>query len=72
MLFIDVYKADDKIATSGASQLTDLDMQRTYKAIDSVATGSVFFFLLLLLLLNVYSREANHMHANKKKTYKKE
>ena len=38
-VFIDVYKADDKIATSGATSLSDIDMQRTYRAIDSVATG---------------------------------
>ena len=34
-VFIDVYKADDKIATS------DIDLQRTYRAIDSVATGRI-------------------------------
>ena len=38
-VFIDVYKADVKIATSGATSLADIDLQRTYKAIDSVATG---------------------------------
>ena len=38
-VFIDVYKADDKIATSGATSLADLDLRRTYRAIDSVATG---------------------------------
>ena len=38
-VFIDVYKADDKIATSGVTSLADIDLQRTYKAIDSVATG---------------------------------
>ena len=36
---IDVYKADDKIATSGATSLADIDLRRTYRAIDSVATG---------------------------------
>ena len=34
-VFIDVYKADDKIATSGATSLADIDLQR----MDSVATG---------------------------------
>ena len=40
-VFIDVYKADDKIATSGAKLLADIDLQRTYKAIDSAATGRI-------------------------------
>ena len=39
--FIDVYKADDKIATSGATSLADIDLRRTYRAIDSVATGRI-------------------------------
>ena len=39
--FIDVYKADDKIATSGATLLADIDLRTTYKAIDSVATGRI-------------------------------
>ena len=39
-VFIDVYKAADKIATSGTeSSLADIDLRRTYRAIDSVATG---------------------------------
>ena len=38
-VFIDVYKADDKIATSGAASLADIDLRRTCRAIDSVATG---------------------------------
>ena len=40
-VFIDVYKADDKIATSGATPLADIDLWRTYRAIDSVATGRI-------------------------------
>ena len=40
-VFIDVYKADDKIATSGATSLAGLDLKRTYRAIDSVATGRI-------------------------------
>ena len=36
---IDVYKADDKIASPGATSLADIDLRRTYRAIDSVATG---------------------------------
>ena len=37
-VFIDVYKTDDKIATSGETSLADIDLRRTYRAIDSVAT----------------------------------
>ena len=37
----DVCKADDKIATSGATALADLDLERTYRAIDSVATARI-------------------------------
>ena len=40
-VFIDVYKADDEIATSGVPSLADIDLRRTYKAIDSVATGTI-------------------------------
>ena len=40
-VFIDVYKADDKIASSGAMSLTDIDLRRTYIAIDSVSTGRI-------------------------------
>ena len=40
-VFIDVYKADDKIVTSGATSLADVDLRRRYRAIDSVATGRV-------------------------------
>ena len=38
-VFIEVYRADDKIATSGATSLADIDLRRTYRAINSVATG---------------------------------
>ena len=38
-VFIDVYKADDKIAISGTTSLADINLRRTYKAIDRVATG---------------------------------
>ena len=37
-VFIDVYKADNKITPSGVTSLADIDLQRTYRAIDSVAT----------------------------------
>ena len=40
-VFIDVYKADDKIATSGVTSLADIDLRKTYRAIDSVATGRI-------------------------------
>ena len=40
-VFIDVYKADNKIVTSGATSLVDIYLWRTYRAIDSVATGRI-------------------------------
>ena len=40
-VFIDVYKADVKIATFDATSLADIDLRRTYRAIDSVATGRI-------------------------------
>ena len=40
-VYIDVYKGDDNFATSGAMLLSGLDLQKTYRAIDSVATGRI-------------------------------
>ena len=40
-VFIDVYKAGDKIATSDATSLTDIDLRRTYRTIYSVTTGRI-------------------------------
>ena len=40
-VLIDVYKADDKIVTSGATSLADIDLRITYRAIYSVATGRI-------------------------------
>ena len=40
-VFIDVYKADDKIVASGATSLADINLWRTYRAIDSVAPGRI-------------------------------
>ena len=40
-MYINVYKADDNFATSGAALLSDLDLRETYRAIDSVATGRI-------------------------------
>ena len=40
-VFIDVYKADDKIVTPGAMSLADINLRRTYRAIDSVSTGRI-------------------------------
>ena len=40
-VFIDVYKTDDKLATSGATSLADIYLRKTYKTIDSVATGRI-------------------------------
>ena len=41
-MYIDVYKGDDNFVTSVTSTLlSDLDLQETYRAIDSVATGRI-------------------------------
>ena len=40
-VYTDVYKVDDNFVTSGATLLSDLDLRRTYRAIDSVATGRI-------------------------------
>ena len=40
-MYIDVYKGGDNFVTSGATLLSDLDLQETYRAIDSVATGRI-------------------------------
>ena len=40
-MYIDVYKGDDNFVTSGATLLSDLDPQETYREIDSVATGRI-------------------------------
>ena len=40
-VIIDVYKADDKVATSGATSVADIDLQKTYRATDNVATGRI-------------------------------
>ena len=40
-VFVEVYKADNKIATSGATSLADIDLRRIYRAIDSVATDRI-------------------------------
>ena len=40
-VYIDVYRGDDNFATSGAMLVSDLDLQETYRAIDSVATGRI-------------------------------
>ena len=40
-VYIDVYKGDENFVTSGATLLSDLDLQETYRAIDSVANGRI-------------------------------
>ena len=40
-MYINAYNGDDNFATSGATLLSDLDLQESYKAIDSVATGRI-------------------------------
>ena len=40
-VYIGVYKGDENFVTSGATLLSDLDLQETYRAIESVATGRI-------------------------------
>ena len=40
-VYINVYKGDDNFSTAGPTLLSDLDLQKTYNAIDSVATGKI-------------------------------
>ena len=37
-VFIDVYKGDDQIATSGATSLADINLRKTSRPIDNVVT----------------------------------
>ena len=56
-VFINVYKAEDKIATSGATSLADIDLRRTYRAVDSVATGripSLFCGIYVFVVMYIY------------------
>ena len=46
-LFINVYKADDNFVTSGAKLLSDLYLQETYRAIDSVALVEYLLYPVL-------------------------
>ena len=62
-VFIDVYKAGDKIATSDATSLADIDLRRTYRAIDSVATGRISsLFCAITILLSVLSPLLGNAH----------
>ena len=47
-VFIDVYKADDKIATSGATSLADTDLRRTYRQC-RYWIEYLFYFVLLTM-----------------------
>ena len=62
-VFIDLYKADDKIAASGATSLADIDLRRTCRAIDSVATGRISsLFCAITILLSVLSPLLGNAH----------
>ena len=56
---IDVYKGDDNFVTSGATLLSDLDLQETYKAIDSVATGGIPS-LFCVITVTTYCNQLEH------------
>ena len=40
-VYIDAYKGYENFVTSGATVMSDLDLQETYRAIDRVATGRI-------------------------------
>ena len=40
-MYINVYKGDDNFVTSGATLLSDLELQETYREIESVTTGKI-------------------------------
>ena len=48
-VYIDVYKGDENFVTSGATLMSDLDLQETYRAIDSFATGRISFLFCVQL-----------------------
>ena len=56
-MYIDVYKGDDNFATSAV--LSDLDLQETYKAIDSVATGGIPS-LFCVITVTAYCHQLEH------------
>ena len=58
-MYIDVYKGDDNFATSDATVLSDLDLQETYKAIDSVATGRIPS-LFCVITVTEYCNQLEH------------
>ena len=40
-VYVGVYNGDDNFITSGATLLSDLDLQKIYRAIASFATGRI-------------------------------
>ena len=54
-VFIDVYKADDKIATSGTTSLADIDLRRTY-----IKQWTVSLLVEYLLYSVPISTKSNH------------
>ena len=66
-VFIDVYKADHKSVTTGLTSLADINLQRTYRAIDSIATGripSLFCFSAFCLVGPEASRPETYKNFN--------
>ena len=53
-MYFDVYKGSGNFVTSGATLLSDLALQNTYRAIDSVATGIITFFILCTSVVCCY------------------
>ena len=60
-VFIDVYRSDDKIVTSGAKSLADINMRKTYRATDSVATGRIPYLFCTLNTIRLPDCSANFL-----------
>ena len=54
-MYINVYKGDDNFVTSGTTLRSDLDLQETYKATDSVATGRKPSLFCAIMDLNYFT-----------------
>ena len=53
---IGVYKDNDNFVTSGVTLLSDLDLQETYRSIDSVATGRIpSLFRVVRVQISIYA-----------------
>ena len=60
-VYIDVYEGDDNFVTSGATLLSDLKLQETYRAIASVATGRILSLFEIHTIRIISLRRDNSM-----------